>query len=67
MPLTNWQKYLKYLVQWAKEHQDVKYEGMSPVCYDEYCDNELDPDLCVACGKAYAVDGHLCPTCKRSL
>ena len=31
-----WERYLRYLVQWAIEHNSEGYEGMSPACYDEW-------------------------------
>ena len=33
-----WEQYLRYLVQWAINHNSDEYVGMSPVCYDEWCD-----------------------------
>lgn len=39
--MTNWQKYIKYLNEWALNHRGEQYEGCSPACYDEFCDNEL--------------------------
>lgn len=35
-----WEQYLRYLVQWALNHHSDEYEGMSPVCYDEWRDCE---------------------------
>lgn len=35
-----WYDYLDYLKNWADQHADHKFSGMSPVCYDEYLDNE---------------------------
>lgn len=35
-----WQEYLQYLRDWADAHQSSANEGMSPVCYDEWEDNE---------------------------
>lgn len=37
-----WSKYINYLIEWAMEHSGVEYDGMSPACYDEWCDNEDD-------------------------
>lgn len=37
-----WNHYLKYLLQWANDHSDMKYKGMSPACFDEFCDNDDD-------------------------
>lgn len=31
-----WERYLRYLVQWAIDHNSDEYEGMSPACYDEW-------------------------------
>lgn len=42
--MTDWQKYIKYLKNWAKEHSGEEFEGMSPACYDEFCDNELEDE-----------------------
>lgn len=35
-----WQGYLDYLRKWASEHKELEYYGMSPVCFDEWEDNE---------------------------
>lgn len=35
-----WEKYINYLTQWAEQHSEPMFEGMSPACYDEFCDNE---------------------------
>lgn len=35
-----WKHYLKYLLQWANEHSSMEYKGMSPACFDEFCDND---------------------------
>lgn len=37
-----WARYTNYLIEWAFEHSGEEYEGMSPVCYDEWCDNEAN-------------------------
>jgi hypothetical protein len=39
-----WSRYINYLIEWAMEHSSIEYDGMSPVCYDEWCDNE-DSDI----------------------
>lgn len=39
--MSNWKAYINYLENWAKEHSDEVFERCSPVCYDEFCDNEL--------------------------
>ena len=33
-----WQEYIEYLHEWALDHEDVVFSGMSPVCFDEFCD-----------------------------
>ncbi len=35
-----WQGYLDYLRKWASEHKGPEHHGMSPVCFDEWEDNE---------------------------
>ena len=35
-----WKKYINYLKEWIEVHSDPMSEGMSPACYDEFCDNE---------------------------
>ena len=32
--------YIEYLIQWAISHSDEGCRGMSPACYDEWCDCE---------------------------
>lgn len=39
-----WERYLKYLMLWTLEHKEEYYEGMSPACYDEFCDNDDEPE-----------------------
>ena len=39
---TDWQRYIKYLHEWADTHSDEKFGGQSPVCFDEWCDNEKE-------------------------
>ncbi len=41
---TQWERYLKYLMLWTLEHQEEYYEGMSPACYNEFCDNDDEPE-----------------------
>lgn len=41
---TNWDKYIEYLKRWAETHSDNEFEGMSPVCYDEFLDNEEEEE-----------------------
>lgn len=36
-----WERYLKYLVEWAILHTGRDYEGYSPMCYGEWCDCEV--------------------------
>lgn len=43
-PNTQWERYLKYLMLWTLDHKDENYEGMSPACYDEFCDNDDEPE-----------------------
>ena len=35
-----WARYIDYLIEWAFEHSSDYHNGMSPACYDEWCDNE---------------------------
>lgn len=35
-----WGRYIDYLISWAFLHYFEGYEGMSPACYDEWCNNE---------------------------
>lgn len=35
-----WARYIDYLIEWAFHHSDNMYSDSSPVCYDEWCDNE---------------------------
>ena len=35
-----WERYLLYLVQWAIMHNSDEDEGMSPLSYDEWRQNE---------------------------
>ena len=37
-----WLRYIEYLKSWANDHYGVEYEGMSPACYDEFCENDDD-------------------------
>ena len=52
---TPWQQYIQYLKDWAEDHSSELCDGMSPVCYDEWLDNEyaesgLDASICPYCG-----------------
>ena len=38
--MTQWEKYIEYLKQWAEEHSGSEFTGMSPVCFDEWEENE---------------------------
>ena len=38
--MTQWDKYIEYLKKWAEEHSDEANMGMSPVCFDEWEENE---------------------------
>lgn len=39
-----WTRYIKYLMLWANDHDNYCYEGMSPACYDEFCENDDEPE-----------------------
>jgi len=46
---SQWSNYLLYLKQWARDHYDSRFYGMTPACFDEWldnewCDNELYDD-----------------------
>lgn len=32
-----WERYIRYLVEWAVSHSSEDYEGMTPASYDEWC------------------------------
>ena len=38
--LSLWDRYLQYLKDWAETHKEIGCEGMSPACYDEFCEND---------------------------
>ena len=40
MKVSHWNNYIEYLKDWARQHEEEENEGMSPVCYDEFLDNE---------------------------
>lgn len=42
MKAGNWNNYIEYLKDWARQHEEEENEGMSPVCYDEFLDNESE-------------------------
>lgn len=35
-------RYLKYLIIWVLNHKGLGCAGMSPACFDEFCDNDDD-------------------------
>lgn len=37
---SRWERYINYLSSWVLSHNDEACDGMSPKCYDEWCDNE---------------------------
>ena len=37
---SRWARYINYLIYWALDHVSEEFEGMSPACYDEWCDCE---------------------------
>ena len=37
-----WDAYLEYLKDWADGHTEMECQGMSPVCYDEFIDNDYE-------------------------
>lgn len=42
--LNKWNGYIEYLLTWAEEHDDLAFAGNSPVCYDEWLDNECEEE-----------------------
>ena len=60
-----WQAYLNYLVEWVFNHQGDEFAGMTPACYDEFCENECpnggdstnDREGCSYSGDYHCVDG----------
>lgn len=40
----NWGAYIAYLREWADEHKDAAFYGMSPACFDEWTDNDREAD-----------------------
>lgn len=38
--IIRWKKYIAYLKEWADDHSDPKFEGMSPAYYNEWMGNE---------------------------
>ena len=51
-----WQKYLNYLIGWAKDHMQPEFFGMTPAGFDEWLDLEYSEDApaqpakCAVCG-----------------
>lgn len=41
---TSWNNYIEYLIKWAEAHKGIEFEGMSPVCYDEFLENEEEEE-----------------------
>lgn len=39
-----WARYIDYLIEWAFDHSGEEYDGMSPACYDEWCNNENEEE-----------------------
>lgn len=39
---SSWNMYLNYLVEWALAHSSEAFKGNSPVCFDEFLDNEAE-------------------------
>lgn len=37
-----WNAYLLYLKEWSDNHKNLEFFGMSPVCFDEWEDNEAE-------------------------
>ena len=35
-----WDRYIEYLRAWADTHSDAAFCGCSPICFDEWMDNE---------------------------
>lgn len=42
--MSEWEKYIAYLYDWADTHKGEEFQGCSPACYDEWVDNELDSE-----------------------
>jgi len=73
-----WKAYLNYLVEWAFNHQGEEFAGMTPACYDEFCENECplggdstnDCEGCADSGDYHCVNGECvarpigCPACR---
>ena len=38
--MSDWEKYIEYLKNWAEEHKGDEFKGMSPAGYNEWQNNE---------------------------
>lgn len=38
--MTQWEKYIEYLKQWAEDHKKESFAGMTPASFDEWEENE---------------------------
>lgn len=38
--MSDWEKYIEYLKNWAEEHKGNEFKGMSPAGYNEWQNNE---------------------------
>ena len=45
MKVSNWNNYIEYLKDWARQHEEIENEGMSPACYEEFLENESEEQL----------------------
>lgn len=43
--MTKQEAYCQYLIDWAQNHCDIGFEGMTPACFDEWLDNEGADDV----------------------
>ena len=43
--MSEWEKYIAYLHDWAEVHKGEEFQGCSPACYDEWRDMELEAEL----------------------
>lgn len=39
-----WGRYIEYLRTWTDTHSDIAFCGCSPVCFDEWLNNENNED-----------------------
>lgn len=51
--------YQRYLKEWHADHGDPEFEGMHPVCFNEFVGNEFEQSLrtCNECGKMHLKAG----------